>query len=212
VESDNEFFSFMGLFKELVTSNRPLRLRLDLPGGLNDDMLLPQRVFGSETLCGGIEYRILCVTAQNNLPKVLAARVERMFARSRWMQGVQELQMQEDVTEKVVSGPLRMHIQFTAVRRGVTIVPAYDARIDLPQALMQSAIVVGPEGEEVHCDQMGRVKIRFPGTRAVDHEEAANAGASNTSLSYKPCGEVVVRALRWLIDLLIEIVCEHHCS
>lgn len=122
----------------------------------------------------------LQVNAQNNLPKALAARVECLFARSRWMQGAQELQMQRDVADKVASGPLRMHIQFTAVRRGVIIVPAYDPRADLPQALMQSAIVVGPEGEEVHCDQMGRVKIRFPGTRAVDHEQAANAGASDT--------------------------------
>jgi type VI secretion system secreted protein VgrG len=122
----------------------------------------------------------LQVTAQNNLPKALASRVKRLFARSRWMQGTQEQQGQNDLAEKVSSGPMRMHIQFTAVRRGVTIVPAYDVRTDLPQALMQSAIVVGPEGEEVHCDQMGRVKIRFPGTRAVDHEEAANAGASDT--------------------------------
>jgi type VI secretion system secreted protein VgrG len=74
-----------------------------------------------------------------------------------------------------------MHIQFTAVRRGVTIVPAFDPRVDVPQAQMQSAIVVGPKGEEVHCDQLGRVKIRFPGTRPEDHEEAASAGASNTS-------------------------------
>jgi type VI secretion system secreted protein VgrG len=122
----------------------------------------------------------LQVTAQNNLPKALAARVEQLFARSRWMQATQEPQVQKDVTDKVASGPLRMHIQFTAVRRGVTIVPAYDVRTDLPQALMQSAIVVGPEGEDVHCDQIGRVKIRFPGTRAVDHEEAENAGASDT--------------------------------
>ncbi|GJJ05314.1 hypothetical protein RugamoR64_58520 [Duganella rhizosphaerae] len=122
----------------------------------------------------------LQVNAQNNLPKALAMRVERLFARSRWMQGAQELQLQKDVADKVASGPLRMHIQFTAVRRGVIIVPAYDPRTDLPQAQMQSAIVVGPEGEEVHCDQMGRVKIRFPGTRAVDHEQAANAGASDT--------------------------------
>ncbi|WP_371875053.1 type VI secretion system Vgr family protein [Duganella vulcania] len=122
----------------------------------------------------------LQVNAQNNLPKALAARVEKLFARSRWMQGGQELQMQRDVADKVASGPLRMHIQFTAVRRGVVIVPAYDPRNDLPQALMQSAIVVGPEGEEVHCDQMGRVKIRFPGTRAADHEEAAGIGASDT--------------------------------
>jgi len=122
----------------------------------------------------------LQVNAQNNLPKALAARVEKLFARSRWMQGGQELQMQRDVADKVASGPLRMHIQFTAVRRGVVIVPAYDPRTDLPQALMQSAIVVGPEGEEVHCDQMGRVKIRFPGTRAADHEEAAGIGASDS--------------------------------
>ncbi|WP_371865233.1 contractile injection system protein, VgrG/Pvc8 family [Duganella aquatilis] len=68
MESDNDFFSFMGLAKELVTSNRPLRLRLDLPGGINDDMLLPQRVFGAETLCGGIEYRVLCVSSNVHLP------------------------------------------------------------------------------------------------------------------------------------------------
>jgi len=58
VESDSDFFSFMTAAKELVTDNRPLRLRLDLPGGFNDDMLLPQRVFGSESICGGIEYRV----------------------------------------------------------------------------------------------------------------------------------------------------------
>ncbi|WP_343732635.1 type VI secretion system Vgr family protein [Duganella sp.] len=122
----------------------------------------------------------LQVTAQNNLPKALATRVERLFTRSRWMVGAQELLMQRDMIDKVASGPLRMHVQFAAVRRGVTIVPAYDARTDLPRAQMQSAIVVGPEGEEVHCDQLGRVKIRFPGTRMADHEQAAGSGASGT--------------------------------
>nr|WP_179676206.1 type VI secretion system Vgr family protein [Duganella sp. 1224] len=122
----------------------------------------------------------LQVTAQNNLPKALAARVERLFARSRWMHGAADLQLQREVTDKVAEGPLRMHVQFTAVRRGVAIVPAFDPRTDVPQAQMQSAIVVGPQGEEVHCDQLGRVKIRFPGTRPQDHEEAAGSGASET--------------------------------
>jgi type VI secretion system secreted protein VgrG len=122
----------------------------------------------------------LQVTAQNNLPKALAKRVEGLFARSRWMHGVAEIQIQRDVADKVASGPLRMHVQFTAVRRGVAIVPAFDPRVDVPQAQMQSAIVVGPKGEEVYCDQLGRVKIRFPGTRPEDHEEAASAGASNS--------------------------------
>ena len=68
MESDDNFFSFMTLAKELVTDNRPLRLRLDLPGGANDDMLLPQRVYGTESICGGIEYRVLCVAANAQLP------------------------------------------------------------------------------------------------------------------------------------------------
>ncbi len=122
----------------------------------------------------------LQVTAQNNLPKALAARVEGLFVRSRWMHGANDPQLQRDVAEKVAKGPLRMHIQFAAVRRGVSIVPAFDARTDVPVAQMQSAIVVGPEGEEVHCDELGRVKIRFPGTRPEDHEEAEGSGASDT--------------------------------
>ena len=121
----------------------------------------------------------LQVNAHNNLPKGLAERVERMFSRSRWIQGAREPQVRKDVAERMASGPLRMHVQFTAVRRGVKIVPAYDARTDLPQALMQSAIVVGPKGEEVFCDQMGRVKIRFPGTRPADHVEAGGSGAAD---------------------------------
>jgi len=122
----------------------------------------------------------LQVTAQNNLPKALAARVERLFSRNRWMSTAQELPMLREMAENVATGPLRMHIQFTAVRRGVRIVPAFDVHGDVPQAQMQSAIVVGPEGEEVHCDQLGRVKIRFPGTRMTDHEHAAGSGASDS--------------------------------
>jgi type VI secretion system secreted protein VgrG len=121
----------------------------------------------------------LRVAAQNNLPKALAARVERLFSRSRW--GAQSASaFQREAAEAVASGPLRMHVQFTAVRRGVKIVPSYDARTDLPAALMQSAIVVGPKGEEVHCDQLGRVKIRFPGTRSADHQHANGAGTLDT--------------------------------
>jgi type VI secretion system secreted protein VgrG len=115
------------------------------------------------------------------LPKSLATRVERLFARNRWMQDGSE-QWQRDLAEQVATGPMRMHIQFTAVRRGIPIVPAYDPRVDVPQAQMQSAMVVGPEGEEVHCDEMGRVKIRFPATREEDHATASGIGASDTEM------------------------------
>jgi len=74
----------------------------------------------------------------------------------------------------------RVHVRFAAVRRGVPIVPAFDPRADLPHPHLQSAVVVGPPNEDVHCDALGRVKIRFPGMRPADHAHAQGAGASGT--------------------------------
>ena len=121
----------------------------------------------------------LHVAAQNNLPRELAARVARLFARNRWLADEASLP-QRELAAAVDGGPLRMQIELTAVRRGVAIVPAYDTRSDLPPVPMQSALVVGPANEEVHCDAMGRVKVRFPATRKLDHEHAGGTGASDT--------------------------------
>lgn len=77
------------------------------------------------------------------------------------------------------AGAPRYRNRFTCVRRGVPIVPAFDPRNDLPHPRLQSAIVAGPAGEEVHCDALGRVKIRFPGARSQDHTHAQGAGAAN---------------------------------
>lgn len=119
----------------------------------------------------------LALTAQNNLPKALAERLERLFLHNRWIEEADDLS--GTCRDDHAADGLRVRVRFTAVRRGVPIVPAYDARSDVPQAAMQSAIVVGPPGEEVHCDQLGRVRIRFPATRPEDHEPGG-AGASET--------------------------------
>jgi type VI secretion system secreted protein VgrG len=101
--------------------------------------------------------------ASNNLPKDLAERADRLLAGGRQHAGT----------------PGLVQVRFTAIRRGVPIVPAFDQRVDLPHPQLQTALVVGPEGEEVFCDALGRVKIRFPGMRAADHEHAHGAGASD---------------------------------
>ncbi|MGZ5199744.1 MAG: type VI secretion system Vgr family protein [Telluria sp.] len=109
------------------------------------------------------------LAARNNLPADLSSQVERLLGRNRWA----EARAPGDRDQRVRVG-------FTAVRRSVAIVPAFDARADLPHPQLQSAVVVGPPGEEVHCDALGRVKIRFPGMRAQDHRHAHGAGASDT--------------------------------
>ncbi len=44
-------------------------------------------------------------------------------------------------------------------------------RVDGPQI----AFVVGPEGEEIHCDEHGRVKVQFPWDRYAEPNETASA-------------------------------------
>jgi len=119
----------------------------------------------------------LQVSACNNLPGDLSARVDLLLAQNGWCAAPGAT---PGATSGAASEPA-MQVRFTAVRRGVPIVPAYDPRVDLPHPQLQSAFVVGPQNEEVHCDRLGRVKIRFPGMRMQDHEHAHGAGASGSA-------------------------------
>jgi type VI secretion system secreted protein VgrG len=116
------------------------------------------------------------VDAENNLPKTVDDRVQRLFAHNRWGQGSSSSALQQASEQR----GMRYTNRFSCVRRGIPIVPAYDPCTDLPRPQLQSAIVVGPPGEEVHCDEHGRVKVRFPGTRTEDHSHAQGAGASDS--------------------------------
>lgn len=118
------------------------------------------------------EQREFVVTAQridttNNLPADINAKVERLFARSGW-----DIARLDDTAQ-----PLRYRSSFSCVRRGIRIVPPPPV---IPQPQLQSAIVVGPKDEAVWCDHLGRVKIRFPATRAQEHADGTGAGASGS--------------------------------
>lgn len=52
----------------LLGANRPLRLRLGPSPRIPADSLIPQTMFGHEAICGGIEYRVLCVSPHAGLP------------------------------------------------------------------------------------------------------------------------------------------------
>src|SRR5450830_641509 len=118
------------------------------------------------------------ITVQNNLPKDFNARIARLFARNRWhIDGAEVPVAGENWFD---SNQLRFLWRMTCVRRDIAFVPAWDARTDTPQAQMQSAVVVGAPGEAVHCDDRGRVKVRFTAMRSKDHAHAQGAGASET--------------------------------
>ena len=118
----------------------------------------------------------LSLSASNNLPTGLDTRVGRLFAQSGWQCDAGLLQGSGDDGQT----GLRYRNRFTCVRRGIAIVPGFDPRNDFPVVRLQSALVVGPAGEEVHCDALGRVKLRFGATRAPDHAHANGSGASDT--------------------------------
>ena len=116
----------------------------------------------------------LRIEAENNLPKTLNDRVSRLFALNHWNKGNEGLEQAS--TER----GMRFSSRFTCVRRGVPIVPSYDPRIDLPRTEAQTVVVVGAADEEIHCDEFGRIKVRFPACRVKDHEHAQGAGASDS--------------------------------
>lgn len=53
---------------KLATRHRPLRMILEGDEDGGDELLLAQRVVGSEAVCGGFEFRILCVSENAALP------------------------------------------------------------------------------------------------------------------------------------------------
>ncbi|PHV06048.1 type VI secretion system tip protein VgrG [Janthinobacterium sp. BJB412] len=118
------------------------------------------------------------ITAQNNLPKGFDARVDRLFARNRWSIDTAGLPLAG--RNWFDAGDLRYLARMTCVRRDIAFVPAYDPRVDQPRPHMQSAVVVGPAGEQVHCNAQGRVKVRFGAMREQEHAHAEGAGASGT--------------------------------
>ncbi|MCL7942983.1 type VI secretion system tip protein TssI/VgrG [Marinobacter sp. ATCH36] len=71
------------------------------------------------------------------------------------------------------SGATTYHNAFNAIPADRTWRPQVECRpmIDGPQI----AIVTGPKGEEIHCDEHGRVKVRFPWDRYSKNDEHSSA-------------------------------------
>ncbi|QPL47583.1 type VI secretion system tip protein VgrG [Halomonas sp. A40-4] len=87
--------------------------------------------------------------------------------------GEQPQALEEDgITQGDANGMTRYHNQVTLIPGDAPwrATPNPKPRVDGPQV----AFVVGPEGEEIHCDEHGRVKVQFPWDRYAEPNETAS--------------------------------------
>lgn len=113
----------------------------------------------------------------NNLPKGLTERVQALFVASR------HLAYPSPTRVPVMAGEqdTRYENTFTCVRRGVPLAPAYDPKIDLPPVHLLTGVIVTQQGEEVVCDDLGRVYVRIHGLDPQDHAHAQGAGTNDNA-------------------------------
>lgn len=103
---------------------------------------------------------------QNNLPKDIQEQVVKLLTLSHW-------QNSKDSEQE------RQANEFVVVRRNINVVPEYDPLKHRPVAHVQRAKVVS-DGEEIHVDEWGRIKVRFLFTRTDDHAHDGGAGTNNS--------------------------------
>ena len=102
---------------------------------------------------------------QNNLPKDLHQQVSQLLTQSRWdKHGYDDIERQGN--------------ELTLIRRQIKTTPEYNPEQHRPIAYPQRAKVVGPEGETIHVDEWGRIKVRFLFTRSDDHGHDGGAGSN----------------------------------
>ncbi|MEO4175986.1 type VI secretion system Vgr family protein [Acinetobacter pittii] len=106
---------------------------------------------------------------QNNLPKDLQQQINQLFSQSPWQNNQSGL---NDQTE-------RQGNELIFSRRNIKTVPEYHPLEHRPAAYPQRARVVGLEGESIHVDQWGRIKVRFLFTRTDDHNHDGGAGSND---------------------------------
>ena len=106
---------------------------------------------------------------QNNLPKELQQQLERLLPKDK----LKAAQLDSQNPEQ------RHYAELNVVRRNIKAVPEYSPLEHRPAAHPQRARVVGLEGESIHVDQWGRIKVRFLFTRTDDHSHDGGAGSND---------------------------------
>ncbi|WP_323119488.1 type VI secretion system Vgr family protein [Burkholderia alba] len=119
--------------------------------------------------------------ASNNLPKELNDRVLALFEASRPL-----FEDTPAASTDIRQGETRYENTFSCVRRGVPLTPAYDPSVDLPPTYLITGVVVGPQGEEIFIDDLGRVRVQIQGLKSDDHTHAQGVGTNGDGTDSAP--------------------------
>lgn len=143
----------------------------EIPG--EQPLTRPAEAAGNEFLFTQVSH-----WGSNNLPKDVSDALDNLIAASGWELSRPNIG-QHDESRRYAN-------TFCAIPRHTPLSPAFDPALHWPSLPPMSAVVVCPEGEEVFCDEHGRVHVQFQGLRATDHAHAAGAGASGTPRDSAP--------------------------
>ena len=121
---------------------------------------------------------------ENNLPKELNEKAQALFKATGWTAPLIGDSGKNTSTALSSSDSVQTRYEnhFTAVQRDVPIRPSFDPAQHLPRVYPLTALVVGPPGEEVHTDSMGRIKVQIQGLDSADHAHANGAGTTGTDV------------------------------
>jgi type VI secretion system secreted protein VgrG len=113
----------------------------------------------------------LTFTAHNNLPHDLKQQL-RQIAPS--------LLANNAATNSATDTPAPYRVEFKSQRRGQPITPVFNLsgseQLAKPKSRgVQTATVVGPAEEEIHTDEMGRIKVQFHWQRPDEHTDRSSS-------------------------------------
>ena len=159
----------------------------------------------NNTKLAGLEKTEFLITAlscyaHNNLPKEIDVRVMALIDQSQWsvfndtqlaqqtsqqatqpisQQTSQQLGRQLTATQSYQISQ-RHQIKMTLISRDVAIVPFYDPQLHVAKAHPMRARVVSANGDTIHVDAWGRIKVQFLFSRAEDNAHSGGAGSNGS--------------------------------
>lgn len=120
----------------------------------------------------------LSCDAYNNLPKEISTQILALIEQSQWP--LPELQKQQQPATQSYQVNQRHQVKMTLVDRDVAIVPFYDPQLHVAKAHPMRARVVSANGDTIHVDAWGRIKVQFLFSRAEDNAHSGGAGSSES--------------------------------